>query len=272
MRRCLALAEREPQRLQGLNTIEAIFLGLVQGIAEFLPISSSGHLNLAADLIGSSEPPVLLNLCLHVATLVVIVLTYRRRIIRLFFPIDGPYLLALIITSVPTAIIGVGLKLSAEPVLGSAGWASLLLIFNGTFLLYLARLQADPTPADEAHIPKPLQALAIGVAQGIAALPGISRSGSTIGVARILGIPGARAAEFSLLASIPVIGGASLLESRHLDQLQQPGLVLLGSAVAGLSGWLAVKALLKIVDRNAWRYWGFYCIAIGGLYGVYRHV
>jgi undecaprenyl-diphosphatase len=266
-----------------MDAIQALILGLLQGIAEFLPISSSGHLTLAGDAFGIEEPPILLSLCLHVATLLVILLHFRRKIISVLFPLNIPYIRAIFLASIPTAILGLLLKTYGGS-LFTAGSASAFLIINGIFLIWLSRREKrqdessmadsngsgeNKTPAPEA--PSVFQALSIGLVQGLAALPGISRSGSTIGVARILGLPPGLAAEFSLLVSVPAIAGAALLESRHLDSLANPSMVLLGSAVAAVSGWFSVKILLRIVHKHAWFGWGLYCMVAGLVYGVMYH-
>lgn len=268
-----------------MDALQAVVLGLLQGVAEFLPISSSGHLTLAGEGFGIEEPPILLNLCLHIATLVVIVLHFRKRIFSIFFPLNKDYIRAIILASIPTAILGLLLKKFGEQVF-TASASAFFLVINGLFLIWLSGREkkhsmTQPTPktldegAEEERsptAPSALQSIIIGCVQGFAALPGISRSGSTIGVSRILGLPPGLAAEFSLLVSVPAIAGAALLESRNLESLQDPEMVLLGSAVAAIAGWFSVKILLRIVNKNAWFGWGFYCMVVGVLYGVVYHV
>lgn len=259
---------------------DATALGLLQGIAEFLPISSSGHLTLAGEWLGITEPPVATNLALHMATLLVIVLAFRKKIGSLLFPLNLAYLKAIIITSIPTAILGLAIKKGAGELFVDGRFSAFFLVLNGMGLIALtlilrrregANVSNDQSPSEEAEVPSWKKALVIGVVQGIAALPGISRSGSTIGASRLMGIPAAQAAEYSLLASIPVIFGAALLECRDLDQFGDLSHLLWGSLVAVLSGWFAVGLLLKIVNKNAWMTWGIYCIGMGTLYGVFRY-
>lgn len=261
-----------------MTITEACSLGLLQGIAEFLPISSSGHLTLLGAWLELSEDPVALNLTLHLATLLVIVIYYRRRIFSLLFPLHWDYLKAIVITSVPTAILGLGIKKGAGFVFEDARISVVLLILNGFALIALTLLlRRQPATAlqesqgETETLPNVRQALVIGVVQGLAALPGISRSGSTIGSARLMGIPAKQAAEYSLLASIPVISGAALLECRDLESFESLNSLLWGSLVAVISGWFAVGLLLKIVDKNAWIGWGIYCIGAGTLYGVIQY-
>ena len=253
-----------------MTFFDAIFLGILQGVAEFLPISSSGHLTLAQFMLGLEEPPLTLNLSLHLATLIVVILAFRSRILGILFPLNYGYLKALIICSLPTAVIGLFIKKVLGEVFSNPLWPSLLLCLNGIFLLFLYRTHSRSTSSEKAEKqqdhPSLRQALLIGIAQGLAALPGISRSGSTIGTARLLGIAPGLAAEFSLLASVPVILGALLLEGREFSGLEHPQMVLVSSVIAGIAGWFSVKILLNIVKKGAFRIWGVYCIFAGLLF------
>jgi undecaprenyl-diphosphatase len=254
-----------------MNMWEASILGLIQGVAEFLPISSSGHLTLMEHFLKLEEAPIAVNLALHMATLLVIVIHFRQRILSLLWPLNLNYLKAVVVTSIPTAIIGLAIKKGALFIFEDSFWSMAFLMLNGIGLITLAtilgkRPQVDNGPTDLAQAPSLKMALGIGVVQGIAALPGISRSGSTIGFARLCGMAPRQAAEYSLLVTIPVIFGAALLECSDFSQLGA-----WGSVVAFLSGWFAVSLLLKIVDKNAWKNWGFYCIAVSLLYGAYLY-
>jgi undecaprenyl-diphosphatase len=252
---------------------EAFALGLLQGIAEFLPISSSGHLNLLSAALGLEEPAVATNLMLHLATLLVILVAFRKTIAAWLFPFQTDIWLRLLLTSIPTAIIGLGLKKGCGDLLGSATWSSLFLCINGLGLIALAKILNKGQGQDQLReTPTIQQSLWIGVAQGLAALPGISRSGSTIGLARLMGIAPRAAAEYSLIASVPVIAGATLLECRDLSQFDDLNTIAFAALVAALSGWFSIKYLLKLVDRNAWMGWGIYCIAMGLGYGVWSNV
>jgi undecaprenyl-diphosphatase len=252
-----------------LNLVDAIILGLLQGVAEFLPISSSGHLTLAQAILKLKEAPLTLNLALHVATLVVIVIFYRKKIKKLLFPLQMDYLKAIIICSIPTAIIGLGIKKLGDQLFQEGLWSAIFLSCNGLFLLLLNfRLKKTETlsQAELMDPPSSKQALIIGFAQGIAALPGISRSGSTIGCACLLGVRPAMAAEFSLLASLPVILGAALLEAKDFSSFSNPSLVGISFIITLISGWISIGLLLKIVKKAAWKWWGIYCLVTSALY------
>ena len=252
-----------------MTSLDAIILGLLQGVAEFLPISSSGHLTLTQFILELKEAPLTLNLALHVATLIVVMIYFRDRIKKLLFPLNFAYLKAIIICSFPTAIIGLTIKKTGYVLFTQSHWSAIFLCLNGLFLILLHfKLKSieSETSSDLHHPPSAKQAFLIGLAQGIAALPGISRSGSTIGCSRLLGLPPAFAAEFSLLASLPVIFGAVLLESKDFVGFSNPGLVALSFGIAIVSGWISVGLLLKIVKKGSWKWWGIYCLVAGVIY------
>lgn len=251
-----------------MNLSDAIILGLLQGIAEFLPISSSGHLTLAQVILNLKEAPLTLNLALHVATLFVIVCFYRKKIGSLLFPLQFDYLKAIVICSIPTGIIGLAIKKTGDQLFEQGYWSAIFLCCNGLFLLLLNRRLQRGVQSQNQLTPPPnaKQAFIIGLAQGIAALPGISRSGSTIGCACLLGVPPLVAAEFSLLTSLPVIFGAALLEGKDFSSFSNPALVMLSFLITLISGWISVGLLLKIVKKAAWKWWGIYCLVAGALY------
>lgn len=253
-----------------MNLFDAIILGLLQGIAEFLPISSSGHLTLAQAILELKEAPLTLNLALHIATLIVIVIFYRKKIAKLLFPLHFAYLKAVVICSIPTGIIGLGIKKLGDELFEQGHWSAIFLCLNGLFLLFLnLKLKGAETSPTEDELPAPpnnKQALMIGLVQGIAALPGISRSGSTIGCACLLGVKPSVAAEFSLLASLPVIFGAALLEGKDFTSFTNPTLVGISFVITVISGWISVGLLLKIVKKAAWKWWGIYCLVASGVY------
>lgn len=250
-----------------MNSFDAIILGLLQGVAEFLPISSSGHLTLAQAILELNEAPLTLNLALHVATLIVVLIYFRKKIKSLLFPLNLPYLKAIIICSIPTAMIGLSIKKLGGFIFVEGLWSAIFLLSNGLFLLILHFRLKDHSSQDTDPIaPSIKQAFLIGIAQGIAALPGVSRSGSTIGCARLLGLPTSLSAEFSLLASLPVIFGAALLESKDFVSFSHPKLLVLSFFITIVSGWISVGLLLKIVKKGAWKWWGIYCLVAGSVY------
>ncbi|KIX15009.1 undecaprenyl-diphosphate phosphatase [Dethiosulfatarculus sandiegensis] len=254
-----------------LDLMDSIWLGLVQGLTEFLPVSSSGHLVLGQKLLGLSEPAILFDVVVHVGTLLAVFACFYKDIwamIRSLWATDheageGRRLLYLVIVgSVPTALMGFFLKDLFESMFGSLYAVGLALIVTG-FLLTATRLaQSGGRSLMQVGAGR---ALLIGLAQGMAITPGISRSGTTISIGLLLGMDRKLAAHYSFILSIPAIMGALLLELLHLE----PGVgiftpsLMLGGATAAVSGFLALKVLLRVVDRGKLHLFSPYCWALG---------
>ncbi|MCB9746687.1 MAG: undecaprenyl-diphosphate phosphatase [Alphaproteobacteria bacterium] len=256
--------------------LEAILLGILQGLTEFLPVSSSGHLVFFQHLLEVPGDKLLFDLVLHLGTLAPVIFVYRADLLRMITaPIQesgplterpGTRLMALIVlASVPTALIGLGLedwfeKMFSEP-------ASLTLTFTITGVLLMLTRYAKLGDIDENSMLW-WQALVIGVAQGLAIAPGISRSGTTIAVALFLGMKREYAARFSFLMSIPAIGGAFLLKAKDASFAQlDAGLLVAGALSALIAGYLALLLLIKLVkagdfSKFAWYVWAM-AIAAG---------
>ena len=285
---------------------EAIILGLIQGLAEFLPISSSGHLVLGEYLLGITQPTgegaqLAFEVFVHFGTTLSILTVYRQRIGRIlsdgFIGIrqpglwkealrpgrierrpgdeidyepqatDGPVialrLMALILLSmIPTGIIYVLFKDWLEAQFGDPRFVCGMLLVTGVLLL-LTRLRKHPDGKLS-----PLKSLLIGLGQGAAMIPGISRSGSTICTAIYLNVDRKEAADFSFLMLLPVILGATLLQV--LELLDVGGVIdwvplVLGTAVAYASGIWAIKVVIAFVQQGNLQYFAYYCFAAGTL-------
>lgn len=269
---------------------EAILLGLVQGLAEFLPVSSSGHLVLGQYLLGIQEAGITFEVFTHFGTTLAILTVYRERVWTLIRdglsglgngaawraavrpgPIETDEntsretaalrLIGLILVSmIPTALVYILFKDALEAAFNDPRVACGMLLVTGTLLL-LMRLR--PHPDGRLGIPK---ALAIGLAQGAAMIPGISRSGSTIATSIYLNVDRKDAADFSFLMLLPVIIGATLLETLDLFETEVtidwlP--LLLGTIVAYASGVWAIKVVIAFVRRGNLFYFAFYCYAVG---------
>jgi len=242
-----------------VQLLDALILGVVQGITEFLPISSDGHLAIAQRLLGLS-PDLAITVLLHAGTLAVVVVAFRRDLhstlrgtLRL---VTGPrgdpdarLALHVLVASIPTAAIGLLLRHPVERWTSSPGVVSLCLVATAVILLSTFRAKGERSIEFA-------RALAIGVAQGLAVLPGLSRSGSTIAVALLLGVARPEAARFSFVASIPAVAGALALELPAL-RLGSADVVpaLAGVLVAAASGAIALAVLLRVV--RAGRIWAF---------------
>lgn len=254
-----------------ISAFDSILLGLIQGVTEFLPISSSGHLVLAKHLLGLQTHGVTLEVWLHGGTLLAVLVYYRRRIIGLsrclFIQAEHEarrnrtLLWALIIGTLPAVVIGFSFKSFIEETFASPQFTAAMLVITGLILLTTCRTKAKGGEIG------PQRGLYIGLAQALAILPGISRSGSTISAALWLGTEPVSAAEFSFLLSIPAIGGAVLLDfldiGRGFFSSPETPYYLLGTAVSFICGLLAIHYLLKILARGKFFIFGFYCLVIG---------
>lgn len=244
---------------------ETTLLALLQGVAEFLPISSSGHLVLGKALLGVEAKGLRLDIFLHVGTLLSIAVFYWRVIRRILVEVDWRYALKVIVSAVPAGVVGILFKDDLESLFSSptaVGWA---LVFTGAVLLVTRLL---PKGGRDVSF---LRAFLMGLAQAVAITPGVSRSGMTIAAARATGVESAKCAEFSFLMSIPPIAGAALLEIK--DALEaapaevsaEPswGLVLYGSALAAVVGYFSLAVLLKTLKGGRFWLFGPYCIVAG---------
>lgn len=241
-----------------MSPLEAAVLGLVQGLTEFLPISSSGHLVLAQHLLGLKEPQLFFDVMVHLGTLIAVLAAFRQDIADLLRGRDPGTLLAIAIGSVPTAIIGLALKRAVEMAMTSVYLVAGMLAVTGLVLIASSRLSRG----SEGRV-DPLKALGIGVAQGLAVMPGISRSGLTISAGMLIGIRPDEAARFSFLLAIPAILGASALEAKDATASGLPlSSLLVGTSAALASGYAAIKLLISSLRRGRFQLFGYYCLLI----------
>ena len=271
-----------------LSYLQSILLGLVQGLTELLPVSSSGHLAIFKRILGADAltTTLTMDILLHVGTLVAVFLVYYKDIwelIREFFcmlwdllrgkpDFKSPYrrfVLMVIIGSIPAGIVGVLLKdaIGTLPLLCVG-----LALFVTAVLLWLSdRLPKGKKTMATASYPS---ALFVGLFQGVAILPGISRSGSTIVGACTAGYTREFAVKYSFILSIPAILGAALLDAVDVVQSGTLGIAfgpaLAGMAVAAISGFLAIRWLLKLVQNSKFHYFSYYCV-IAGVLAIILH-
>lgn len=269
-----------------MTFLEAIFLGILQGLTEFLPVSSSGHLVLAQQFLGLKEPLVFFDVMLHVGTLAAVLVAYRDAIGRLVISglstVGSPhfwqqpkstlntsaelkFIWLILIGSIPTGIIAVVFKTQLESFFDEVRIVSSMLILTGV-ILQLPRLRREKTDVsdDPAEELKTWHAPLIGIAQGCAITPGISRSGTTISLALFLGIPAKTAAEYSFLLSIPAILGAVVLKIRDLGDTTIPfHIVGTGMLASFIVGYIALRFLLVILNRGKFSIFSYYCVALG---------
>lgn len=256
-----------------IDTGTAVVLGFVQGVTEFLPISSDGHVALGAMLFGvSDEMPLSMVVLLHVGTLIATTIVFAPDLAglakssagglrdpRAFFASDDGRLIAgVLIASVPTAIIGLLLRHEVE------AWARVPWIVGVCLLASALAVLSTRRGGGERDVLPPWQAIFVGVAQGLAVLPGLTRSGSTIAIGMLLGLSGPAAFRFSFLLSLPAIAGATVLELRDPSVLSElgPGAIA-GALTALVVGYAALRWLRAIVDQG--RFWTFalYLVPLG---------
>jgi undecaprenyl-diphosphatase len=252
-----------------MTVLQAIIMGAIQGLTEFLPISSSGHLVIGERLLGLKTPGVTFEIWLHLGTLIAVLIYFWPRIISLIQSLwsgrqgasGRTTIWALIVGTLPAVIVGFTLKSAIETAFASPRFAAAMLIITGLILL------STLLSKNKGFLVSPLRALIIGIAQAVAILPGISRSGSTISAAMLIGVDPPKAAEFSFLLSIPAIAGAFLLDALSAEGgLFPAGDIagyLTGAVVAFLLGLLSIHYLLKIIRKGNFYLFGVYCLVVG---------
>ena len=268
-----------------MSIFEALLLGVVQGLTEFLPVSSSGHLVLGQNFFGITEPVLSFDITLHMGTLAAVVLVFYQDIRAMVLSLlnlvksvaagkasmamirdnrDVRLAALIIVGSVPTAFIGLFLKQHVETSLSSLSVVGLMLMGTGTFLWFTRNIRGNTITIDGFGFKK---AVFIGICQGLAVIPGVSRSGATIAAGLFTGIERETAARFSFLLSLPAIVGAELLSVKeslatgfYLDKA-----TLYGTFVSFVVGFFALKVLLKIVKNGRLHLFAPYCWAAGVL-------
>ncbi|MFH0738111.1 MAG: undecaprenyl-diphosphate phosphatase [Candidatus Micrarchaeota archaeon] len=250
-----------------MDAYQAILLGFVQGVTEWLPISSSAHLALAQRFFGiqSSIP---FDIILHLGTLLAVLAYYRSDIVSILSGIlkkdEKSIRIAslIVICAVPTAIIGLLFKDFFGSMFTNPIHIAIALSITGIFLILASGKNGDSSPSAK-------DALIIGIAQGIAVAPGISRSGATIGTALFLGIDKAEAARFSFLAGVIPILGAAILEGRHaFGESFEPLTLAAGFMAAAVAGYLSIGFFLDILKRSRLHYFGYYCLALAAFVAI----
>lgn len=255
-----------------MNLVPLVVLALVQGLTEFLPVSSSGHLVLLQHWLGAYSGDVFLDVMLHVGTLGSVLWVYRAEVRRLlrFDPPAVQYMAAIVVGTLPAVAVGLAFKERIESLFSSPVAAGAALIFTGFILLSTRGARSDGRTLRGEWYPvaPPLgRALLIGCAQALAILPGISRSGSTISASLWLKLPRAEAARFSFLLSVPAIAGALVLQVLGGAGPQQEGWLGagIGAVVAFAVGLAAIRlTAMAVIQRHFWKF-AFYCVPLGVL-------
>jgi undecaprenyl-diphosphatase len=265
-----------------MDNITSIFLGVVQGLTEFLPISSSGHLVLFQNILGYEDPQIMADLVMHLGTLVAVCIFFRTdlkemiretwqfsaRILqgqeRLRSIYDRPHvmlLLWIIVATIPTAFIGLVFRTQLEALFADVNRVGAMMICTGLILFVSMFISAGDSRRRDVGL---LTSIAVGIAQGLAIIPGISRSGTTIVCGMVCGMERELSARFSFLLSIPAIIGAGILQlsfkGLDLSDIVPLSLGFLSSAIVG---FLALKLLMHMVRRGRLSYFAPYCWTLG---------
>lgn len=260
-----------------MTTLEALWLGMVQGLTEFLPVSSSGHLVIFQDLLGiEGEGGLLFEVGVHVATLVAILAFYHKRVGALILGVLGldpaawRYGAKLAIATLPAVAVALGGGAALQAMLESPWVAGVCLIITGTILWTTRRTLPN------AHEEEPGYgaAIVIGFAQAFAILPGISRSGTTVATALALGIAPVAAAEFSFLMGVVAIAGAAVLMVPELSSVSASQLSALsvGGAAALVSGIFAIWLFVLLLRKQSFYAFSYYTWAAGAAFLVWLSV
>jgi len=252
------------------ETQSVLLLAVMQGLTEFLPISSSGHLVIGRELLGMHEASLVLDVALHVGTLLAVVAAYWRDVRELLLDLlrgRFKFLLWLIVATIPAGLVGVFFKDFFESAFQSTRAAGCGLLATAALLTFgewQRRRHGALEPAREATL---FDAVCIGCVQALALIPGISRSGSTISAGFARGFDARSAARLSFMMSLPAIAGAAVLATP--DALEEgfgslsPTLVLSAMGVAALVGWASLKLLLVALAKGAFRWFAAYCALLG---------
>lgn len=276
-----------------MELLKAVILGLIQGVAEFLPISSSGHLAIFKHVLDfETDTGLLFDVLLHLGTLAAVFVAFRKDIFELVkegFSIIGqffkssylrlfkreawqpvvttPYrrfVMLVIVSTIPTGIMGILLSDAINAASATLIVPGIFLLINGVQLLISDRLpDGTKTEADVSYT----RAAVVGTAQGVATFPGISRSGTTITACLACGFSREFAVKYSFIMSIPAILGALVLELLDASSLAITGTEMLnylvGTIVAGIVGYVCIKTMLVVVRGKKFKYFAYYCFAMG---------
>ena len=267
-----------------MNILEASFLGVLQGVTEFLPMSSSGHLVLGQHIFGLREPQLFFDVAVHVGTLVAVIIVFRKDILGILkecLSIFGNRTIAnsslsdaepedylrltkmVLLGTIPTALIGLIFRDTIEYLFASPKAVGLGLLATGLLLLCTRQPRGLQTNTKK---PGLVDAILVGFAQGVAIIPGVSRSGSTISTGLLRGLKPEMAYRFSFLLSIPAIVAALGLEVvKSAGNYPQWQVLAVGCISACLVGWIALRALLALVGQGKLFWFAPYCFSVGTL-------
>jgi undecaprenyl-diphosphatase len=261
-----------------MELVKAVILGLVQGLTEFLPISSSGHLVIGSEILNYHDPGIAFEVFLHCGTLVAVIIAFRKDLVIMIRSLfaspaarrEDPRLnrffywnIYTVVATLPAVVFGLFLKDSIDRIFANLLITFAMLAITGTIMVLTRYLHDRGT---EINCPR---SLVIGIAQALAIMPGLSRSGSTIFAGMVLGVNRETAARFSFIISIPAILGAVVLKLNDLIKAPPPAEQLtaigVGSLVSAISGYYAIVLLMSLVRRGKLQWFGYYCLCVSAL-------
>lgn len=254
-----------------MEIIDAIILGIIQGLTEFLPVSSSGHLELGKAILGESKMPaegLMFTVVVHFATALSTVLVFRKDIVEIFSGLfkskwneETQFAVKIFISMIPAGIVGLAFEKQLETFFGGS------IVFVGFMLILTALLLYLADKARNTNQPVTfLKAFQIGIAQAIAILPGISRSGATISASVLLGVDKSKAARFSFLMVVPLILGKiakDILDGALSMETEGIGYLTAGFLAAFISGVIACTWMVQLVRKSKLSYFSIYCLVVG---------
>ncbi|MEZ4720453.1 MAG: undecaprenyl-diphosphate phosphatase [Flavobacteriales bacterium] len=256
-----------------MNALEAIILGIIQGLTEFLPVSSSGHLELGKALLGDNSLPeesLLFTVVLHFATALSTIIVFRKDILEILQGLlqfkwneQAQFSVKIILSMVPAGLVGVFFNDQIEALFSK----QILLVGAMLIITGLLLFLADRAKKTERSVSMG-NAIIIGIAQAIAILPGISRSGATISTSVLLGIDRERAARFSFLMVVPLIFGKmakDVMDGGIAASQMEITPLLLGAVAAFVSGLVACRWMIALVKNSQLKYFSYYCFAVGAI-------
>jgi undecaprenyl-diphosphatase len=246
--------------------VQAVIWGLVQGLTEFLPVSSSGHLVIVPEALGVAPPDLAMSAVLHLGTLLAVIVHYRSDLRRLVTRLGGPetrWLLWLLVIGTAPAGLALVFESQLEALQASTTAVGIALVGTGVVLWLSALVQDGTARLEDATWPT---AVVVGFAQLLAVIPGVSRSGMTMTAGMGRGLSRHEAARFSFLLGVPTIAAAGFIEGVEVvGEGRLGGPELVGIAVAAVSGYAAISILLRMLERTGLRPFSYYCLVVGAL-------
>ena len=251
-----------------MNVFQGIVLGIIQGVTEFLPVSSSGHLVLFEKMFGITEPVIIFDVILHLGTLVPVIIIFWDKIFDLIKKPMQKYVWLVILATMPAVIIALLFGDWIENLFNQANFLWLAFFVTGIILILADRNFENNKKEDKDILFK--DAFIIGLMQALAIVPGISRSGSTIGGSLICGLKKETASRFAFILSVPIIIGAVVFELKKVlfgnisFNFDWP-VFFFGFVSAMLSGYLAIKFMIKLINNRKLKFFAYYVIGLGFL-------